>query len=269
MFIQIEITTHCNFSCFYCAGRDMPQKHISWEVFSKILSELPPGRHTLSLQGEGEPIVHRGFWRMVEMVVERGHVPYTITNGSHLDAEKIKRHFPSIGISLDTVDENEAERIGRHDLPKVLGNIERLIETYPPRCIVIHTVDYGQEKEPLRAYLRRLGITRHAVQPLQTKDDYAYRYPGLIPVKFIDYTYSCRYIDAPLRKFYTIDGVELPCCFIKDVRNFVSIAHIRESFEKKIAPPCCAGCREITREKAIGSPRSVLAGNSGALDSAY
>jgi MoaA/NifB/PqqE/SkfB family radical SAM enzyme len=255
MFIQIEITTHCNFTCFYCAGRDMAQKHMSWATFADLLAKLPKGRHTVSLQGEGEPIVHPKFWKMIEAIGARGHIPYTITNGSRLKADLIARHFPQLGISLDTLDETEATRIGRLQLPKVLRNLERLVQTYDPRRIRIHTVDYGQDIEPIKQYLKRLGIRRQLVQPLQRKDDYAYRYPALRPVRLERYTYRCHYIDKPSMKYFNIDGQEFPCCFIKNKANFVSTQHIRESLARREVPASCRGCEMISAPAARPAPR--------------
>lgn len=39
-FVQIEVTTHCNMSCFYCAGRTMSQRHIAFDLFESILARL-------------------------------------------------------------------------------------------------------------------------------------------------------------------------------------------------------------------------------------
>ena len=40
MFHQIEITTKCNFRCFYCAGRTMPQRHMTEATMNDILARL-------------------------------------------------------------------------------------------------------------------------------------------------------------------------------------------------------------------------------------
>ncbi len=175
-FVQIEITTVCNFGCFYCAGREMPQRHMKPALFDKILASLPDVRLTISLQGEGEPTMHPYFWDMVGKVVMSGKSPYTITNGSNIDIMRTVRLFPQIGVSLDTLDEDEAKRIGRFGLPGVLRNLEQLIVAMGPKRIIIHSVDYGQPLEALRSYVQGLGISRHVVQPIQPKADYSLRY---------------------------------------------------------------------------------------------
>jgi len=110
--LQIELTTRCNFDCFYCAGRDMPQVDMSFELFEQRLQEhiAKHGVPTeVSLQGEGEPTLHRDFFRMAERVRDIGSVPYTITNGTHKYPERFIGLFPRLGVSVDTMNEEEAE----------------------------------------------------------------------------------------------------------------------------------------------------------------
>ena len=67
-------------------------------LFEEILSRLPQGNHVVSLQGEGEPLANPKFWTMAERVVETGFTPYTITNGSLIDAARLAALFPVVGL---------------------------------------------------------------------------------------------------------------------------------------------------------------------------
>jgi MoaA/NifB/PqqE/SkfB family radical SAM enzyme len=249
MFFQIEVTTHCSFTCFYCAGRDMPQQHMEWPVFERVLGGIPAGAHAVSLQGEGEPTLHPRFWNMVSAVRARGFSPTTITNGYEIDAGRMAAELPDVAVSLDTLDEAEATRIGRLKLPRVLANVELLAAGMGPARLRIMTVDYGQDLAPLRRYLQGLGIRQHIVQPLQHKDDYARRYPERVPEAGA-YHYRCRFLQAPVMRFYDIGGRELPCCFIKDTSSFTSIDALAADLARGVVPSPCAGCREILRDAA-------------------
>ena len=249
-YVQIELTTVCNYSCFYCAGRDMAQRHMDMAVFGQILDRLPAdGGVTVSLQGEGEPTLHPQFWDMVEAVRAKGHQTYTITNGTRIDVDQFDAGLSSVGVSIDTVDAQEAERIGRFNLPKVLANFEALFKGMGPERVTVHTVQYGQPIEPLRAYLQSLGVRRHIVQPLQVKDDYAKRYADQPVLKQLAPPvvthFRCGFLDTPRMRFFDIDGLEMPCCFIKDASVFVSIDDLRQTLAGKQIPPACAGCREL------------------------
>lgn len=108
MFYQLEITTRCNFDCFYCAGRDMPQQDMAWDTFVRIVDRIPGRGSMVSLQGEGEPSLHPKFEAMAQHVATRGHQAYTILNASRIDAERLSRLFPTVGISVDTLDAHRA-----------------------------------------------------------------------------------------------------------------------------------------------------------------
>lgn len=249
-YIQIELTTICNFTCYYCAGRDMPQRHMDMAVFDRIVAALPPRSGiTVSLQGEGEPTLHPQFWDMVEAVRRWGNETYTITNGTRVDVGRFQAGLNAVGVSIDTLDPQEAERIGRHNLPKVLANFEALLQAMGPDRVVVHTVRYGQPIEPLVAYLRGLGVRRHIVQPLQLKDDYARRYAAQPVVQHRSpptlSLYRCGFLDEPRMRFFNIDGVEMPCCFIKDASVYRSIDDLRQTLALRQIPPACAGCREL------------------------
>lgn len=246
-FVQIEITTICNFQCFYCAGRDMPQTHMPMERFTEILQSLPSGSYIVSLQGEGEPTAHPKFWEMAGLVTKLGKIPYTITNGSVIDASRAAVTLPRIGVSLDTLDPVEADQIGRYKLHKVLANLDALIAGMGPDRILIHTVDYGQAIQPLRDYLIARGMRSHVVQPLQAKADYSYRYPGLMRASTTEYHYQCRYINERFMRFYDINGNHMPCGFIKDHRIFVSTDYIAQALLQSKVPESCVGCREISK----------------------
>jgi hypothetical protein len=246
MFYQLEITTRCNFSCFYCAGRPMPQQDMEWPTFKAIVDGMRQSGNMVSLQGEGEPSLHPRFFDMAEYVAARGHRPYSILNGSRIDAARIARTFPAIAVSVDTLDEATAERIGRHNLAKVLSNLDELRIAMGPGRIEIMTVDLGQPLDALRAWVKDRGFGNHVVQPLERKDDYAKRYVVMPPRPLRPPQPStCRFLAQNVMRFYTWSGQELPCCFIKDTSGIASIPDLKRSLERGSTPPGCSGCREL------------------------
>jgi MoaA/NifB/PqqE/SkfB family radical SAM enzyme len=245
-FVQIEIGTRCNYQCFYCAGRDMVQRYMGWELFVDIL-ERQQGHNVerVSLQGEGEPMMHPRFWDMVDAIRFRRLIPYTITNGSILDPARVSAAFPNIGISIDTVDPEFAKKIGRFKLHRVLRNLDALLAVLSPERIIIHTVDMGQPLGPLKQFLAQRGITNHVIQPLQPKADYARRYSQNEPQSWGSCTYRCRFLAAPLMRYYDITGLELPCPFIKDTAAFSTREQLRQQLNERTVPACCQGCGSI------------------------
>lgn len=251
-FIQIEVTTICNFKCFYCAGRTMPQKHMRREVFESILEKISGNSGmTVSLQGEGEPMLHPEFWGWVEAVCARGLKVTTISNGSLIDAVRCAKHLDNIGISIDTLDAKQAHNLGRYNLPRVLRNLQSLCEAMGSHRLRVHTVDFGQDLRPLRDFVKKMGLQHHIVQPLQDKEDYTRNYPEADVLhaassksRKID-AYSCSFLEMPRMRYFNIEGIELPCCFIKDLAGYKSIDKLKESLANKQVPSCCAGCRYL------------------------
>jgi len=243
-FVQIEITTKCNFECFYCAGRHMKQENMPWGRFEQILGKLGESPLTVSLQGEGEPTAHPQFWAMIDRLITLGHRPYIITNASLIDAHQAALKFQSIGVSLDTLDEAEAHRIGRYKLHNVLRRLKALVEVMGAARVIVHTVAYGQDIKPVSAFVRSLGA-KHLIQPIQAKPDYAKHYDQGSPVIFWHHKRRCRYLEFPLMRYFAVDGREAPCCYIKDMSVFDTAQRLKAELADGKVPSACVGCREI------------------------
>ncbi len=240
MDIQIDIGTYCNYNCFYCAGRSMPQEFMTLERFTAILNEFPIGKHVVNLQGEGEPFMPPKFWEMVSLLKERGHTPTTITNGSKLDIKKIVEELGSLSISIDTLDPIEAERIGRKNLSKVLSNLDELLKVMS--SVTIRCTNYGQDLSTLHNFAKSKRL-KLIIQELQTKDDYIINYSNLIPIIKRNYHYNCKYLNRDILRTYSILGNPKPCVFIKDYSTFTTIKDLSNSLNAKIVPKTCLNLR--------------------------
>ncbi|HEU4653042.1 MAG TPA: radical SAM protein [Steroidobacteraceae bacterium] len=253
-FVQIELTTVCNLKCFYCAGRSMPQRHMDRALFDAILNRLPKQRLRVSLQGEGEPFMHPQIWEFIEAVMARGHEPYTITNGTIVRyPERVASSFPQIGISIDTLDEEVARKVGRGEVKLALRGLDRLLKHMRPRRIIVHTVNFGQPMHELRDYVRALGC-QHQIQPLQQKEDYSRVYPDRAS-KISNNGTHCHLVATRRMRYFNIEGIEMPCAFIKDAGQYRGIEWIRECFRADQVPNCCTGCRML-----VPKPKSARAG---------
>lgn len=75
MIIQIEVSTHCQFNCFYCAGRKMPQQHMDMMTFDSIIKKCPSNTNSAILQGEGEPFLNKNIWQMCQQLQQKTSHP--------------------------------------------------------------------------------------------------------------------------------------------------------------------------------------------------
>lgn len=129
--LNIEPTTRCNFSCWYCIGRSMPQQDLSFEDFTQVLDHFP-SLEAIAIVGEGEPILNKQFFPMVQEAKRRGLYVMTLSNGSTFSTSVVEKILDSgvdyIGISIDSVrpDLFAASRLGGN-LEQVWSNIDRLV----------------------------------------------------------------------------------------------------------------------------------------------
>lgn len=224
----------------------MPQQDMPWEVFQRIVDAIPETRVIVSLQGEGEPSLHPQFEEMAAYVTARGHRPYTILNGSRIHAQQLAALFPTLGISIDSLDAQFAEQTGRHNLPKVLRNLQDLCEVMSPKRIIIMTVDMGQPLDELRAWVKNKDFGRHIIQPLSPKSDYARHYTvSTSTLQSRQLPSTCRFLEQTSHRFFTWTGQELPCAFMKDPVDYRSRQDARQKLRQGERMQCCHGCPQL------------------------
>lgn len=132
-FLQIEPSTKCNYTCGFCVGRHMPQKHIDFDVFKGVIESVEGLRH-ISIQGEGEPLLNPNFFHMVQFVKERhpGISISFITNGSMFTSRAIQQIL-SLGVarimvSIESADPATFQTIRGGKLDKVKRGVTTLLD---------------------------------------------------------------------------------------------------------------------------------------------
>lgn len=190
-FMNLEPTTRCNFNCWYCIGRHMKQADIDVDGFARALENFP-SLEILALVGEGEPLLHKGFFDMVRLAKEKGIRVATISNGSTFSESVVKKLCESgvdyISISIDSTDpRNFAESRLDGDLAKVWRGIERLTSyrdangyKYPQVGLkgTLFTHTRG-EMPAIVAEAKRHGVdVVESFQPLNAKHSYVEIYPA-------------------------------------------------------------------------------------------
>lgn len=241
MKVQIEITTRCNFNCFYCVGRNMVQADMPFRLFETILDDhvsqygVP---EEVSLQGEGEPTLHKDFFAMAKRILQIGSKPYTITNGSFSRPESFWGLFSTIGVSLDTLNPETSEKIGRLNLSKTLSFIQEVRKRVH---VNVYTVAIAPDVRRISEFCRVHGL-KHIVQHLQAKPDYRYRYEDKSTRFSRPEPFSCRFLRDPVMRYYNLDGVVMPCCFIKNTTDLPPLNVMEDMESRRIMPKVCSGC---------------------------
>jgi MoaA/NifB/PqqE/SkfB family radical SAM enzyme len=189
-FLNIEPTTRCNFECWYCVGRMMEQGDIDEKNFIKMLENYPELK-VLALVGEGEPFLHKGFFNMSKLAIDKGIKIATTSNGSTLSTSLVKKicetgiHYVSISIDSVNPEQFVATRI-KGDLEKVLNGIRRLKQfrddngyQYPKIGLKGTLFDYSKDQLPeISKKAISCGVdVLEGFQPLNRKQSYIKIYP--------------------------------------------------------------------------------------------
>jgi len=231
-FLNIEPTTRCNFNCWYCVGRHMQQEDITVENFAQVLDNFPTVK-TIALVGEGEPLMHKGFFDMAHIAKDHNVRVMIISNGSTLSQSIVKKlceaEIAYIGISIDSIDP-EVFASSRIDgkLEQIWQGIQRLREyrdangfQYPKIGLKGTLFSYNKEELPsivtmAKSYGVEIFESFQALNPMST---YLPIYPeeSLSEVEHIDEVANIIQQDSlqateqllPFAEFCATEGIEI------------------------------------------------------------
>jgi radical SAM protein with 4Fe4S-binding SPASM domain len=162
--LKIEPTTRCNFRCEFCYGRYIEQGSLRIQDFFKILDQVP-GVQAVEITGEGEPLVNRHIFEMIEACASRGIWTHITTNGSLVTestcARLLSSGLSSIAISLESIDPVQFARL------RPGGTLESVVEA-------IRTILHLREgrKAPLEFGLW-VTILRETLMQVDRIDEFA------------------------------------------------------------------------------------------------
>lgn len=129
MELGFAITRHCNLRCPHCIRDDVASFHeLAPEFLARVLDQARVlfGEIVVGLTG-GEPLVHRRFGELIEVLGERGIRWRMVSNGWHLARALpvLERHPPEyvrLSLSGGSAETHDAER-GRGSFGRVLLGI--------------------------------------------------------------------------------------------------------------------------------------------------
>jgi MoaA/NifB/PqqE/SkfB family radical SAM enzyme len=163
-----DLTTRCNSRCAMCSIWKRREKEMTLSEIEKVFTDLRRfGVHTIFLQG-GEPLVHRDFFVVTELLVGLGFRVEVISNGilmsektiSKLDMMNTEKRI-RVTISLDTLDRKTYRKIRGVDRFDTVRKNIRSLSKYPGLRGGVHatvtSVNY-MELESIRTFVHGLGL---------------------------------------------------------------------------------------------------------------
>lgn len=186
---QIEPTSMCNLRCEMCI-RDkigVPIGTMNFEDFKKILEKLDC-LFKIHLSGQGEPLLNKDFFKMIEYANQRGILVNTNTNATLLDEEAVQHicnvDIGEIGISLESSREKIYEKIRKGAKWKIvienIKNLTKMLEEKKKKTIVSFAVTILKENfDEIPKFIelaKEVGIKKVVFQTMQNKEDYKSKY---------------------------------------------------------------------------------------------
>jgi MoaA/NifB/PqqE/SkfB family radical SAM enzyme len=166
-FLMLNVPPLCNYRCKKCfmqaSSREVKNPLTLEEMFGIIRKGKELGAKSVSILGEGEPLLYRNIKDVISFIDRLGMTPIIATNGMMLTREMadfLHGHNTTIGFSLDTLDARKYRDYcgGNADLSKVIENIRYARMLYADRIY---------EKNSCRVYQLLVHMT---VTPENFKD---------------------------------------------------------------------------------------------------
>lgn len=131
--LQLEPTTRCNLKCKFCisSGWDRRGKDMNIAEFKKIIDQFPY-LVSLLLQGVGEPLLCKDYFKMINYCKKNRIIVGAATNGTLLNTKNINRLIESkidhIEISIDgsNAETHEKSKIGSN-FNQIIDNIKQFL----------------------------------------------------------------------------------------------------------------------------------------------
>jgi MoaA/NifB/PqqE/SkfB family radical SAM enzyme len=147
--VQVEVTTHCNAACVYCPHTLLKDRwaaeHMSLDLFYEFTPFL---KYTdlVYLQGWGEPLLNKDFFKMVRLCKDRGKRVGFTTNGMLLSENTLRRlvdlGLDILGISLAGMSAATHDEIRRgtrlNEIVRHLGRLQQIKREKKTQVPAVH-----------------------------------------------------------------------------------------------------------------------------------
>lgn len=134
--IEIDLTNHCNHRCSFCVWGEhiaTDKSSLSTNVIKNCILEMKKlGAKAITFTGGGEPMIHKGFYEILNFSKELGFDCGLITNGSVIIEKNISKLLKSLKwlrVSLSGGDKKTYFQVqGKDQFDLVMKNLSMLNE---------------------------------------------------------------------------------------------------------------------------------------------
>ena len=90
-YLLLHITDRCNLSCRHCFLGDSGRTDLPLPDVIAAVDELEQLQGLRLMISGGEPLLHRDFWKINDLIAERDLRPILLSNGTLLDEKAARR----------------------------------------------------------------------------------------------------------------------------------------------------------------------------------
>lgn len=185
MKVNLHIVEACNYKCKHCFAHFYTNGILSLELddWKRVIDNFIKSGiiDSFNIAG-GEPLLYPQLHELVEYINKQGLTCSIITNGSLITGEWVKDNaklYDTIGISIDSFDENTNLELGRADSLNNSISFEKICDIFykikkeNPGCkLKINTVVSSMNKDEIICkYINKLPVNRYKIIKISEYDD--------------------------------------------------------------------------------------------------
>ncbi len=179
--VEMSLTNRCNLKCVWCSDADLRDRQdgeMTQEILFDLLADLKAGgARGITIEGGGEPTLHRHFSDVVDRARDLGLHLGLITNGVLIPYARRVKDFDWIRVSLDAATPEQYLRgKGVNAFKKVIQNLMTLVDgrngtTLGVGYVVSRLNDDPVELEKLVRMLRKIRVSYIHFRPVVDHPD--------------------------------------------------------------------------------------------------
>jgi radical SAM protein with 4Fe4S-binding SPASM domain len=159
-YLEFQITTRCNLRCKHCYIGSQEEAELPVEKIGRVLVDFEKMQGLRVLITGGEPLLHRNFTEINELLPRYAFRKILFTNGILLSRESVKSlAVDEIQVSIDGLERGHDALRGKGTFKRALKTVESIRGT--GLCVSISTMIHSQNLDDfdgMEKLFRALGI---------------------------------------------------------------------------------------------------------------
>lgn len=176
--VEIHLTNRCNLNCYWCTDKHLKKNraYLDIKVVKDLFREVKNHDVGVTLEGGGEPTLHKDFSEIVHYAADISLDIGLITNGTK-DIRDLVNYFKWIRISMDATNPEEYRYEKKSEcFNDVIANIQKMNAVRNPSRTLLgvgYVITKNNDKNLLSFFesLDEIGIDYIYMRPVEESED--------------------------------------------------------------------------------------------------